>query len=640
LWLDVVMTHPYVSLGGAFPAVWRRLLAVVVGIVLMVAAPAAAQGPASVGDTGPAVGDFQGTDEACGFGNYTDDTYVAELGEDDMGVFVDLTQKSTGDTGRFRSDASGNISFKSAGDEEYVSIDIEGDSLVALYRYTSGDCTQEWIATVDLPPGFLEALVAGNAAPPEATTPPVEVSATDETATEPLRPEDAAIEETSTVQPGSEASEDTDGGSDLITLVLWGGISAVIAFLVWGGWYMLRPRRLYRADRGDPGVFVDDEEGITIKYDIDPHLFYDEPGDTGADRPGVIVDDDESVLEPPLPPGELVNDDCRPEREAFMMAQEAKNDALRAAENADEELARAKDELGRVEATTHNPLGESQPRIDVDPTASESELARQRRIHEMNVTEWQKLEDEASEARGQVEGAKARLNKARVDNDEAWQDFQRMRVWLESARVALDNCDGSAPPADDTEGGGESGGGAPGPGIVTEPPTPEPDPPEEEAGCTEKAEKDGQVVSSTDFRILGGPITVNVGTVAWERAGKTFTADAFADLDTSTVEELSAGIEQGRRSVRISVRIPTTIVTVKCLQVLVCESDRWIDSGRTKRVESRADGSPIDVLPTGAAGGLGMAKDRKLAGNMVSKAQVELEALRANQEAAENLECG
>ncbi len=575
-------------------------------VMLVLAAPAAAQGSVSVGDTGAAVGDFQGTDEACGFGNYTDDTYVARLGKDDTGVFVDFTQGSTGDTGRFRSDASGNVSFTSAGDEEYVSIDIDGDSLVALYRYTSGDCTQEWVATVDLPPGFIDALLAGNAPPPESTTPSTEVTTTN--AADSAEADETAIEETSTVPPSSGGSDDAGGGFDFLVLVLWTGIGSVVAFLLWGGWNLLGPKRLFRADRGDPGV---------------------------------IVDDDETIVDPPLQPSGVEKDDCEPEREAFMLAKEARDDALTSAEDADAELARARDDLGRVEAATENPFGGSPPTLEVDATASDSEQARQRRVHELDVAEWRKLEDEASNARAQVEGAEARLNGARANSAEAWQDFQRMRVRLESARVALADCEGSAPSGDDADGGAATGGGSPGvgaPGIVTQ--TPDTDPPDEKPDCVDNEERDGKIVSSTDFRVLGGPITVNVGTVAWERAGKTFTADAFAELDTETVEELSAGIEQGRRSVRISVRIPTTILTVKCLQVLVCDSNRWIDSGRTRKVESRADGSPIDVLPTGAAGGLGMAKDRKLAGNMVSKAKVEVETLRANQEAADKLECG
>jgi len=635
MWLDVKMPHLNISIGG------RRtigLVAVVLSFAL--AGPAAAQSAVTVGDTGPASGDFAGTDEACGFGSYTDDSYVAELGEDETGVYIEFTQGSTGDTGRFRSDADGNITFDTGGDEAYVDIDVEGEALFALYRYTSGDCTQEWIATVTLPPGFIEALIAGNATPPEpeSTEPPTtEPEATEPSTTEPETTEPAVAEP---------ASDDGGGGFDLLDLGLWGVLVALAAFLPWGTYrFLFGPKRLFRADHGDPGVFIDDEVTITTGFDID-NPFDDEPTENGPATPGVIVDEDETLADMPVPLAPPEQDNCVPEREEFMSAQEAKEVAFAAGEHADAELAEAKAQWGRLEAAIRNPLGDRPPVADVDANASSSEQARQRRLHELNVTEWQRFEDEATEAKGQLDAARARLDKARVDSAEAWQDFQRMRARLEAARVALDNCDGSAPPVDETDvgtGGSDADGGQPSggsPGIVTPPPATDSDPSDEDSGCTEDAEKDGKVISSTAFSILGGPITVDVGTTAWTRAGKTFSAEDFAALETSRVEELSAGIEQGRRSVRISVEIPTTILTVKCLQVLVCDHGQWVDSGKTRRIEERADANPIIVLPTGADGSLGMAKDRKLAGNMVDKAKVEIETLQENQETANNMECG
>ena len=93
-------------------------------MLLVVAVPVSAQTEPAVGDKGPAVAFFEQTDGACNFPNFSDDSYVAELGEDERGRFIKFTQ-STGDTGVFRLDESGEIIFETDGDEVYDNITVE-----------------------------------------------------------------------------------------------------------------------------------------------------------------------------------------------------------------------------------------------------------------------------------------------------------------------------------------------------------------------------------------------------------------------------------------------------------------------------------------------------------------------------------
>ncbi|MDW3217190.1 MAG: hypothetical protein R8F63_01145 [Acidimicrobiales bacterium] len=634
----------------------RLLFAAVLGLwTLGLAAPASAQDDPTIGSTGPASGEFAQTDEACGFGDFTDGSYTATIGEDADGVYIEFTQGSTGDSGRFRSDGDGNISFETDGDEEYNDIRVDGNRLIAQYLYGT-DCVQEWSATVEMPEGFIDFLVAASAAPepqpepapepepepePEVEDPPSETEDPEaDAAAEPddggaAAPTDAADGESTEVDGSSD-----DGGIDWESLTF---LALLLLFLI--ALFLLyrrRQQRLYRADPGDFGEFIPVPPGGDESDDDD------EPEATSSGPPGVIVDDGEGPSGSVPPP----TGDCIPEREEFELAREAKDAAFAAGEQADRELAAAKDAHGRLEAATRNPLGEQPPQVEVDPNASESEQAQAARVHALQLAEWEAFEQEAADAAAALPEAKAALDKARADRAEAWEDFQRMRRRLEAARVALNNCDGSAGPPDDEDeppapepgaepepdptGGTTTGGGRP--GVITDPPTIDP-PPVDEDTCPEGAEKDGEVVSSQEFRVPGGPITVEVGTSAWARHGRTFNPEAFEELDTDLVEELSAGIEQERTAVRISVRIPTTIVTVQCVAILVCRSNAWIDSGRRKRVESRAPGPDLQVLPTGAAGGVARSKDRRDAGRMVEKAQALLAELRENEEDAAEVDC-
>lgn len=444
---------------------------------------------------------------------------------------------------------------------------------------------------------------------------------------------------------GTSTTDGGDGdGFGLLDLGLIGVLAALV--LAFFGLYRLyiRPKILYRFDRGDAGVYLDDDGADGDGADDDGADTEDDDEDDDDD------DDDETESGPgTMPPGgpPVVSDppdesdkDCEPERREFAAAEAAKDAAFAAGEQADAELRAAKEKWGELEAKTRNPLGEK-PVHEVDPDASAAEQDRQRAVHEHYVGQWQEYEDQANDAKTKVDAAKAEMDEARANSDEKWQDFQRSRQRLEAARVALDNCDGSAPAADDDEpGGGETGGGDAGgdsPGTYTPPPATEPES-EEPDGCTEGHEKYGDIIETHHFRILAGDVTLDVPTSASKRAGNVMSPEQFEDLDSSAVEEAAAGLDERVNKATIKVVIPTKIRTIECRQILVCSDNEWVE-GRIETIMTEEAGDPIVVLPVGAAGGRVQSRDVRHVGPMVDEAQKEIEALREIEEEANDFSC-
>jgi hypothetical protein len=237
--------------------------------LLVSAVPTSAQSEPTVGDSGPAVAYFDQTDGACNYPNFSDDTYEAELGEDDRGRFIRFTQAS-GDTGIFRLDASGNLVFVTDGDEVYDNITVNVAGVItARYLYNDDGCVQEWLATVTLPPGYLGFLASEPVEPEEAAAPPPTVeeqTPPPEAQAEP--PEEPASAPTTQTPQSEELAQpstisDDDSG---ISFLVWVLIAVIIALFGWGFYwfFFVRKQRLYRFDRGDAGEFIDDDDSTEI----------------------------------------------------------------------------------------------------------------------------------------------------------------------------------------------------------------------------------------------------------------------------------------------------------------------------------------------------------------------------------------
>ncbi len=113
-------------------------------------------------EDGPVVGSFTDTDGACGFDDFTDNSYVARVVREGDSYRIELEQGSTGDVGAFSATEDG-IVFESDTGESYEDIEVVGDALEARYSYTSDGCTQAWRARLIFRPGYLEYLgTSGN----------------------------------------------------------------------------------------------------------------------------------------------------------------------------------------------------------------------------------------------------------------------------------------------------------------------------------------------------------------------------------------------------------------------------------------------------------------------------------------------
>lgn len=255
-------------------------LALVVAL-LPFGSSALAQSEPTVGDSGPSVGDFQTApaedqpDPVCTFPSFTDDSYVATLGEDERGRFIDFIQTSTGDSGVFRMDESGNLFFETEGDEAYEEIETDGDILKARYTYTTGDCSQVWQATVTLPPGFVMFLRGdprfAQEEPPSSTTTTTIATSQEGEPPAVVEQEEPAASPATTLTAQA-VDDETSGG---IPWFIWLILLILLAYLIWFSTRLVGGGKEGRApgDNGDdprdtppPDVYGEEFETFIIKY--------------------------------------------------------------------------------------------------------------------------------------------------------------------------------------------------------------------------------------------------------------------------------------------------------------------------------------------------------------------------------------
>ena len=570
--------------------------------LLMTAAPLSAQSEPAVGDSGPAVAFFEQTDGACDFPNFSDDSYVATLGEDERGRFIDFTQSSTGDSGVFRLDESGEIIFETDGDEVYddISINVSG-VLTARYIYTSGSCSQEWVANVTLPPGFLTFLANEPVGPADAPAPPpteaqapptTEVAApppTEATAT----PVTEAPQTEEVAQPAS-ITEDDSGLSFLVYIL----IAVFIALFGWGlYWYFfVRKQRLYRFDRGDAGEFIDDDEITETEVPEDP-----------------VADDD---------PSEIV--------------------------------------IGGMELPTFGAIEVSE-QVFLPPRASEIDVGvpPAHRLCDTAHNAWR----ESVELLAQLEAADdARVGTTDPIPDIHSRELEQARDSMNAYRSIYEECldanpeeKPQAPPPTVTPEPSTPGDAHDNdtddepvvlppvvPGVINEPTEVTPAPECEPDRATETRPEPG--LPEAQFTVLSGIVSLpSFGPLAsWNQAfgGRNggLTSDQLLALDEGDIE--SALVDADKIDSYITTKfgvtalIPTITYRVRCGRVWRCENGTWTKTSETARLKDEVIAQDVETVS-----GHGAASKIAQVSKNVSAAQNRVEVLLSNQQKLQAFGC-
>ncbi len=544
-----------------------------------------AQDEPSVGDSGPAVGYFEQTDGACDFPNFSDDTYVATLGEDDRGRFVEFVQPSTGDAGAFRLDESGEIAFETDGDEVYDNIKVDATGvLTAKYIYTSNGCAQIWVATVTLPPGFVTFLANDPARATEETTPPTTpttAAPTEETAP-PTTPTTAApTEETTPPTTPEVVAIDTDTGDDSgLGLFVWLFIAAFVGLFGWGlFWYFSRgPKRLYRFDRGDPGEFIDEEDDVEIVIG-------------GAELPSFgAIEEVEEVFLPPR--ASTIDVGVPPPHRLCDTAHEAWRESV--------------EQLATLEAEADARVGSA------DPSAEMHNRMIVQARDSMNA--YQEIYEECLEANSEVEPPPPPTSQP--DGEEA--DPER-RTDRGPPGIII------PPPA--------------APGVITDETDPARCDPE---GASEVRPEPG--LPTAQFTVLTGPVSLPAtGPIAsWNRAfgGRTggLSGAELLDLSNEAVETALSDADQidNMLTTRFVVKalIPTATYKVSCGRVWRCEHGSWTKTSETSRLPAELIAEDVETINDHDA--KSMAEQVR---ENVSKAKTRAEVLISNQERMASFGC-
>jgi hypothetical protein len=569
--------------------------------VLVMGAPAMAQDEPSAGDSGPAVGYFEQTDGACNFPNFSDDTYIATLGEDDRGRFIEFVQPSTGDAGAFRLDESGNITFETDGDEVYDNIKADSAGvLTAKYIYTSSGCAQIWVATVTLPPGFLTFLANDPARATEETAPPTTATTaapTEETAPPTTATTAAPTEETAPPTAPEVVAFDTDTGGDSgLSLFVWLFIAAFVGLFGWGlFWYFLRgPKRLYRFDRGDPGEFIDEEDDVEIVIG-------------GAELPSFgAIEEAEEVFLPPR--ASTIDVGVPPPHRLCDTAHGAWRESV--------------EQLAILEAEADARVGSDDPLLEMH-----NQMIEQAR-DSMNA--YRRIYEECLEANSDVEPPAPPTSQPDGDTPES---------------PAQGDADEGKGEGDDP--GEETDPGLPGiiipppaaPGAITDDTDPSRCDPE---GTSEVRPESG--LPTAQFTVLTGPVLLPAtGPIAsWNRAfgGRTggLSGADLLDLSDEAVETALSDAEQidTMLTTRFAVKalIPTATYKVSCGRVWVCERGSWTKTSETSRLPDELTGEDVETINGHNA--KSMAEQVR---ENVSKAKARAEILMSDQERMASFGC-
>ncbi len=107
--------------------------------------------------------------------------------------------------------------------------------------------------------------------------------------------------------------------------------------------------------------------------------------------------------------------------------------------------------------------------------------------------------------------------------------------------------------------------------------------------------------------------------------------DELLALKANDLQDLFSQLEENIKKEVMRWVINTTILTVKCIRIFVCQNGTWLETEQTNRVEERAKGPTYQkALKT---------QSKVMAQEFMAKAEPKIKELQANEAAAAGFTC-
>jgi len=273
--------------------------------------------------------------------------------------------------------------------------------------------------------------------------------------------------------------------------------------------------------------------------------------------------------------------DCKPEQEAWEAAIEAFEEAKRTREYWQGERDHWNRLYGEQRSAIDNRLDEPNRELGF-PNTPEGQAS-----YERALDDWQDREAAAREAMEVVDAfrEKAETAERNLGESQAAVDTAADLVW--QAQIALQNCQGSAPPLPADIGQQPGGGGTPTP----------PQPPDQDTKCAQGTTR--RVETGTHTFTVATAVNLRLPTSAWSAFAPNGVANpkALYEMSESDAYELLRDLEQrDDQLIRPDVSITLKTITVTCFRVEECTaSGNWVDTGDTEAAERVTDAGSVAV---------------------------------------------
>jgi hypothetical protein len=388
--------------------------------------------------------------------------------------------------------------------------------------------------------------------------------------------EEIAEESEQEEQIAETTSNDGSGSGLWILVSIFIAALAAIGFWFW----FWRPKRLYRFDRGDAGTYIDDDDDEITSISA----FDDEIASYIEDL--TTVEESEEVFE--IPRASTIFIDDPP--------------AHRLCDTTHAEWVKSVERLRQLEADADARIGTNDPQEE-----RHDQMIRQARA---SMERWREMYEECLEAHPDEPVLPPPTSEPASRTDD--QDPE------------------PTPEESDGHEGGESGeepepeSGSPGtsppqsPPVVTIPDCLE--------GTTEV-----RVESEAGFRVLDGNVTAVSGRLA-PFGSSGVSGSALSEMSDGDIEELFKDIEKQGPENKVTVKVRTRLLTIKCIRILVCSRGKWVETEQTNRVEEYSD-PQTQSFPQ-------RSQEAKRSRETVNDhVKPLLETLLANEDAAADFEC-